>query len=65
MYVIKNDHRNAFKTYDGWTTVEDKVLTGLQNVIRFTAHEAELNQAKLPSGSRFVYFPRRRWKDLP
>ena len=64
MYIIKNDHRNAFKTYDGWTTFEDGVLIGLQNVIRFTKGEALANENCLPSGSRFVYFPRRRWKDV-
>ncbi len=64
MYIIKNDHRNAFKTYDGWTTIEDGVLVGLQNVIRFTDSEALANEDRLPSGSRFVYFPRRRWKDM-
>ena len=64
MYVIKNDHRNAFQTYDGWTTIENGVLIGLQNVIRFTSREVELNESRLPSGSRFIYFPRRRWRDL-
>lgn len=64
MYVIKNDHRNAFKTYDGWTTIENDVLVGLQNVLRFTEREKELNERRLPSGSRFIYFPRRRWRDL-
>lgn len=64
MYVIKNDHRNAFKTYDGWTTIDDGVLNGLQNVIRFTAGEAEANADRLPSGSRFIYFPRRKWSDI-
>lgn len=64
MYVIKNKHRNAFKTYDGWTAIEKGTLTGLSNVMRFTEREAQLNADRLPSGSRFIYFPRRRWKDL-
>ncbi len=64
MYIIKNDHRNAFKTYDGWTTIEDETLIGLQNVMRFTQREAEANKDKLPSGSRFIYFPKRRWRDM-
>jgi len=64
MYIIRNDHRNAYKTYDGWTTIAGGCLTGLADVLRFTEREAELNKDKLPSGSRFVYFPRRRWRDL-
>lgn len=61
MYIIKNDHRNAFKTYDGWTTIEDGVLVGLNNVMRFTKGEMEANKDKLSSGSRFIYFPKRKW----
>jgi len=64
MYVIRNDHRNAYKTYDGWTVIAGNCLTGLSDVIRFTEREAERNKDNLPSGSRFVYFPRRRWRDL-
>jgi len=64
MYVIKSNLRNAYLTYDGWTTIEKGVLIGLQNVIRFTKRESELNQDKLPFGSVFVYFPQRRWKDM-
>ncbi len=68
MYVIKNDLRNAYKTYDGWTTIvrsgKNATLNGLDDVIRFTANEMELNKDKLPKGSRFVYFPQRRWRDM-
>ena len=64
MYVIKNDHRNAYKTHDGWTTIDNGILNGLHDVLRFTSREAELNKNNLPSGSRFVYFPERRWRDV-
>jgi hypothetical protein len=64
IYIIKNDHRNAFKTYDGWSTIDDGVLNGLQNVIRFTEGEMKANTDRLPSGSRFVYFPKRKWSDI-
>jgi hypothetical protein len=67
MYIIYNEHRHAYKTYDGWTTIEstDKgdVLVGLGNVMRFTAGEAEANRNTVGKGSRFVYFPLRRWRD--
>lgn len=64
MYIIRNDLRNAYKTHDGWTSIQDGSLIGLHDVLRFTASEMRLNESKLPKGSRFVYFPRRRWKDL-
>lgn len=64
MYIIKNDYRNAYKTYDGWTRVIDGALVGLNDVMRFTTGEMELNKDKLPSGSRFVNFPQRRWRDI-
>ena len=67
MYVIRNDLRQAFKTYDGWTSIvrdgNNGTLNGLGDVIRFTANEMRLNEDKLPKGSRFVYFPRREWSD--
>ena len=62
-YIIRNDHRNAYKTYDGWTTIEDGVLIGLNNVMRFTKGEVRANTNRLGSGSRFVFFPRRKWSD--
>jgi hypothetical protein len=65
MYIIRNDIRNAYKTYDGWTTIQDGHLLGLHEVMRFTTGEATRNGDKLPKGSRFVYFPQRRWKDIP
>ena len=64
MYIIRNDIRNAYKTRDGWTTIQDGHLIGLHDVLRFTDNEAALNELKLPKGSRFVYFPQRRWKDM-
>jgi hypothetical protein len=68
VYVIKNDLRNAFKTYDGWTQIvrssKSVALIGLDDVIRFTKGEADMNKDSLPKGSRFVYFPRRTWKDV-
>lgn len=65
MYVIKNKHRNAYKTNDGWTTIENGVLIGLHNVLRFTMGEMKANKDSLAKqGSEFIYFPRRRWKDL-
>ena len=68
MYIIKNDLRNAYKTYDGWTTItmdgKNGVLNGLSDVIRFTKGEAERNKDKLPKGSRFVYFPKIKWSDF-
>ena len=64
MYIVKSDVRNAYKTNDGWTTIDNGVLIGLSNVLRFTAREVELNKNTLGKGQRFVYFPRRRWKDM-
>jgi hypothetical protein len=64
MYIIRNDIRNAYKTHDGWTTIQDGHLIGLHDVLRFTDSEAARNTNALPKGSRFVYFPRRRWKDM-
>lgn len=68
MYIIRNDIRNAYKTYDGWTTIvrdgNNGTLNGLNDVIRFTEREAQLNVNKLPKGSRFVYFPRIQWKEI-
>ena len=65
MYVIKNTHRKAYKTNDGWTSIENGVLVGLHNVLRFTKGEMEANKDTLAKeGSEFIYFPRRRWKDL-
>lgn len=64
MYVLKNAKRNAYLTYDGWTTItydkKNGVLNGLNNVIRFTAGEAK---HPLPDGDKFVYFPVRKWSD--
>jgi len=70
MYIIRNDTKNAYKTYDGWTIIEagkDKkpALLGLANVLRFTNNEQAMNVDSLPFGCRWVYFPRRRWKDIP
>ena len=69
MFVIKSDMRNAYKTFDGWTTItrdgKNGVLNGLNDVIRFTANEMRLNEDTLPKGSRFVYFPFIQWKDIP
>lgn len=66
MYVIRNDYRKAYKTYDGWTTItrtgNTGVLNGLNDVMRFT--EGESLKMVLPKGSRFVYFPRREWREL-
>lgn len=66
MYVIRNDLRKAYKTFDGWTTITRKgntgVLNGLNDVQRFT--EGESQRMVLPKGSRFVYFPKREWRDL-
>ncbi len=62
MYVIRSDKRNAYLTYEGWTSINKGVLSSLHNVIRFTSSEVELN--KLPDGQRFVYFPVRRWRDM-
>jgi len=62
MYIIRNDYRNAYKTGDGWTTIEDGILMGLHDVIRFTTNEQEMNKDKLPAGSTFIYFPKRKWK---
>lgn len=66
MYVIRNDLRKAYKTYDGWTTItrdgKNGVLNGLNDVMRFTKGESQ--SMVLPKGSRFVYFPRREWRDL-
>ncbi len=65
MYIIKNKHRNAYKTCDGWTSIENGVLVGLHNVLRFTTGEMEANKDALAKqGSEFIYFPRRRWKDM-
>jgi hypothetical protein len=65
VYVIKSDTRNAYKTSTGWTTItrdgKNAVLNGLNDVLRFTERESHNS---LPKGCRFVYFPRRRWKDL-
>lgn len=67
MYIVYNEARNAYKTGDGWTRItrdgKNAVLDGLSDVIRFTKGEAERNANNLPKGSRFVYFPRRRWRD--
>lgn len=67
MYVIRNDLRNAYLTRDGWTTIEDSdkgpVLVGLNDVLRFTEREAALNEHKLGKGCRFIYFPKRTWRD--
>ena len=67
MFVIKNEKRNAFKTYDGWTRITrtpskvpgmgNATLDGLNDVMRFTSGEAERNKDKLPNGCRFVHFP--------
>ena len=68
MYIIKNDLRNAYLTYDGWTSIQrdgnNGALVGLNDVIRFTKREAALNEDKLPKGSRFVYFPKIKWRDF-
>jgi hypothetical protein len=67
MYIIYSELRHAYKTYDGWTTIEStpkgKVLMGLNNVMRFTKSEAHHNYDAIGKGSRFVYFPRRSWRD--
>ncbi len=68
MYVIKSDQRNAFMTASGWTRItrdgKNATLDGLNDVVRFTEHEAELNKDKLPKGQRFVYFPKIKWSDI-
>ena len=68
MYIIRNDIRKAYKTFDGWTTItrtpKSVALDGLGDVQRFTKREAELNADKLPNGSRFVYFPKIQWSDF-
>ena len=63
MYIIKNDHRKAYLTSTGWTTIEGGTLRGLHDVLRFTAQEVELNKDTLPHGSRFIHFPKRNWRD--
>ena len=66
MYVIRNDLRKAYKTFDGWTTRtmdgKNGTLNGLNDVQRFTKGESE--RMVLPKGSRFVYFPKREWRDI-
>lgn len=57
MYIIKNDYRNQVKTYDGWTHKENGILIGLENALKFTQREAELNKDKLPKGCRFIKLP--------
>jgi hypothetical protein len=68
MYVIYNEQRKSYKTSTGWTTItrqgRNGILSGLSDVLRFTDNEAEANADALYKGERFVYFPRRRWKDL-
>ena len=67
MYIIYNEPRHAYKTHDGWTTIEHTekgdVLVGLNNVMRFTEGESIANQDTLGKGQRFIYFPKRRWRD--
>jgi hypothetical protein len=61
VYIIKNSKRNAYKTYDGWTRITRKgdnaTLDGLNDVMRFTEREAQLNGDKLPNGCEFIHFP--------
>ena len=67
MYIMYSSLRHAYKTHDGWTTIEhtDKgdVLVGLNNVLRFTEAERDANTGNLAKGERFLYFPKRRWRD--
>jgi len=63
MYIIRSDVRNAYLTYDGWTSINKGILSSLHNVIRFTSREAALN-TNLPKGQRFIHFPVRRWRDM-
>lgn len=68
MYIVYSEIRNAYKTYDGWTTItrtpKGITLDGLNDVIHFTKGEAERNADKLPKGSRFVHFPKVEWSDF-
>lgn len=64
MHIIRSDIRNAYLTYDGWTTINKGILSSLHNVIRFTSSEAALNEDTLPKGQRFVHFPVRKWRDM-
>ena len=59
MYVIYSSSRNAYKTYDGWTTITGGAMVGLSDVIRFTKREKELWETKrqVPKGWEFRYFP--------
>lgn len=65
MYIIHSDVRRAYRTTYGWTTIhKGTLLVGLEDVLRFTKNEAELNKDTLPKGNRFVYFPERKWRYL-
>lgn len=69
MYIIKDTKRNAYRTEDGWTTIERQshvkprnanLLVGLEDVVRYTKGEMEAND--LPDGQVWVYFPERKWE---
>jgi hypothetical protein len=70
MYMIWSEHRQAYKTYDGWTKTIKKrgkngtnaTLDGLNDTILFTKRETELNT--LPNGQRWVPFRRITWDDI-
>lgn len=69
MYIIYSEHRNAYRTDSGWTTItrdgKNACLNGLNDVLRFTEGEAIMNKERMAKqGCRFVYFPQRRWCDL-
>ncbi len=59
MFIIRKDLGKtvAFKTFEGWVEC-DKVegVLDLQDVMRFTEREQELNQATLKSNENFVWF---------
>ena len=57
MYVLYNKHRNAYRTYDGWTRIINGAMVGLDDVVRFTKREVKLNEDRLTKGAEFRYFP--------
>lgn len=69
MYAIWCEKRRAYRTYDGWTkttsTPKSTAMDGIPDVLRFTAHEAELNAKRLPKGQSFRHVPGPiKWSDI-
>ncbi len=55
MYIIKDQQRVSFKTFDGWTVInDDGAIEGLDDVQRFTEGEMKANQLEPPL--KWVWF---------